>query len=80
MKAILSSVLVFMKVLLTILFVIPFWIIMGIVNFILTSIVIIKWVLSGSVVRNNSNNGMFHKLYFSTTYQGQRLFKHVWNV
>ncbi len=41
--------------------------------------IILKWLMSGSKVRNNDNNGMFHRTYFSTTYRVQRMFNNCWN-
>ncbi len=67
------------KLLWTILIIVPVGIVLILINFICCFGIIIKWLLSGSKVRNNDNNGMFHKTYFHTTYHAQRMFKNCWN-
>ena len=50
------------------------------INFIGCFFIIIIWLFSGSSVKNNSNNGKFHRLYFSTTYRGQKWLKKLWKI
>ena len=59
-------------------FAVIFWGLMMIANSLVTPYIIMRWALAGSSIRNNECNGMFHRVYFHTTYYGQKLFNKIW--